>query len=157
MKKLLLCTVLLMPLTQSCIGPGNAPVKPFEEMSQTDYDKWKLYVELGVRIAAHRTVQQGIVTTEQLNSLATSIEIVVNEPVTTFGESVLEKALQNSGLSNDEIRLVVLIAENEIMSRGGYHVITDGGLIKLSPRTKEILLTVVSALKTPVSAPVTNG
>lgn len=140
----------------SSTSQGNGFVA-VEKLSEQDFNKWKLYVELGVKIGANRLLEEGVVKKDELTKIADSIDLVLTQPATSVGELLLSKALLNSGVSSDEIKLIVLIAESEIVNRNGYVYVNTDGIVNLTPRTRDLLMAVSHALRVAGKAPVTNA
>lgn len=133
--------------SMSCSGPGS--IKQIEEMSDLEYSKWSLYIQLGVKIGANRLVQEGVVTTSQLNVAAGVIEGIGGEPIAGGVKSLILPALQKAGFQNDEVEFILLVAEQELLARGALEWINpQTNVLELSPRTLEILKIVANSLRT---------
>lgn len=150
MNKILIACLLCMcivPATSSCTTTNG--VKPLEEMSELDYSKWKLYIQLGVKIGANRLLQEGVVTHDQLGIAAAAIDGIAGEPIAGGIKSLIVPALRKAGFANDEVEFILLVAEQELLARGALDWINpETNLFELSPRTKEVLAIVANALRT---------
>lgn len=136
--------LLLLPIISSaCITTEDGKVIALDSMSQADYDKWRLYVSLGVKIGTNRLVHDGVIDRAKLEQVADRIEETVKNPVLPGTKSLLRPILEDTGLLEDEITLVLLVAENEIIGSGGLNDYT----IVLSPRAKEVYLLIAGALR----------
>lgn len=134
--------------SSGCNGAG-VNIKPLEQMTELEYSKWKLYIQLGVKIGANRLIQEEITTREQLNIAATVIEGISSKPVTAGAKSLIIPALEDAGFNNDEVQLILLIAEQELLARGALDWINpETGLLELSPRTREVLSIIAGSLRT---------
>ena len=123
-------------------------IKPLEQMTELEYSKWKVYIQLGVKIGASHLLNKNIVTQEQLNIASTAIA-GINQPATDGAKSLIIPALRKAGFNNDEVEFIRLIAEQELLARGALDWINpETGTLELSPRTKEILQIVSDALRT---------
>jgi|APGre2960657404_1045060.scaffolds.fasta_scaffold07590_7 hypothetical protein len=142
----------------SCHSSANGNgLTAVEDLSENDFNKWKLYVELGVKIGANRLIEEQKVSREELTKVSDAMDLVLTQPATTVGQMLLQKALIDSGIHNDEIRLILAIAENEIISRSGYQYVNLDGIVNLTPRTRELLMAISFSLRTAGKAPVTSA
>lgn len=152
MKKLIAVLALVgvfMMGSTSCVTTSDGHVKTLEEMTQVEFDNFKLYVQLGVKIGANRLVQERVVTTEELGVAATIIDGIQSKPVTGGARAILVPALQQAGFYQDEVELILLIAENQLWSRGALDWLNpETGVIELSPRTREVISLIADALRT---------
>lgn len=145
---LMLCTALTCGVA-SCSTTGGNGVKPLEQMTELEYSKWKLYIQLGVKIGANRLLQEGIVKHEQLDIAAAAIDGIKGEPIAGGVKSLIVPALHNAGFSNDEVEFILLVAEQELLARGALDWLNpQTNVLELSPRTKEVLTLVANALRT---------
>ena len=146
---LALVGLLMIPAMSGCITTDNgAGVQAIEDMSELEFNKWNLYVTLGVKIAANRSLQEGLVTQEELNLAALGLELIGNQPVLDGTTSLIQSSLEDVGLNNDEIMLILLIAEQEILQRGGGDYIDPvTGQLAVSPRTEILLDNIAQALR----------
>jgi hypothetical protein len=132
----------------SCPSTGQgAGLTAIENLSEQDFNKWKLYVQLGVKIGANRLVEENKTSQEELVKIADCLDMILSQPLSVIGQNLLQKALQDSGIKNDELALILAIAENEILARSGYVYTTEDGLVNLTPRTRDLLLGVSNALR----------
>jgi hypothetical protein len=132
-----------------CVSSGGNSVKPLEQMTELEYSKWKLYIQLGVKIGANRLVEEGVVTTEQLGIAAAIIDGLRDQPVAGAGKSLIVPALQKAGFNNDEVEFILLVAEQELMARGALDWLNpETNILELSPRAKEVLALIADALRT---------
>jgi len=128
-------------------GGGNG-IQAIEQMSDLDFNKWKLYLQLGVKIGANRLIDEGAVSAEEVELTATVLETLRDQSVVPGGKSFIKDALEKSGLTNDEIELLLVIVEQELISRGALDWLDPTtGLVAWSPRTKDILTIVAQALR----------
>lgn len=127
---------------------GEQGIEALEGMTDLEFNKWKLYVSLGTKIGANRLLAEGLVTEEELDIAATAIETARDQSVVPGSTAIITPALQEAGLTNDEVQLLLLIVEQELMSRGALDWIDpETGLVAFSPRTKELLTAVADALR----------
>lgn len=135
-------------ISVACTTTGGNGVKPLEEMTELEYSKWKLYIQLGVKIGANRLLQEGIVSTGQLNVAAGAIEAIKGEPVVGGAKSLIIPALRNAGFNNDEVEFILLVAEQELLARGALEWLNpETNVFELSPRTQEVLDIIAAALR----------
>jgi hypothetical protein len=147
---LLMATIPVAMTATSCTSTsgGQQGVESIEDLSEEEYQRWKLYIDLGVKVGARRLLTEGAVTKKELKTAATAIRAVANGPVQAGTESILRSALEDAGFTNEEAMLIILIAENELKSRGALEGVLNGeGLVTLSPRTKEILNVIADSLE----------
>ena len=143
-----LAAVLSAGAVSGCLATGDGGIQAIEQMSDSDYAKWRLYVTLGVKIGANRLLGEGMVSVDELELIASTLEALRDQSFMQGGQSFILPALREAGLTNDEITLVMLILEQELLEHGALSWIdSDTGLIALSPRTKEVLTDVVVALR----------
>lgn len=139
------------PAISGCVttGDGDQGVKFIEEMSDAEYAKWQLYVSLGVKIGASRLLDEGAVSEEELDLAADAIELAKDSAIVAGATSLIGPALEDVGLTNDEITLVLLIAEQELLAHGALedYIDPETGLLALSPRTKEMLQIIADSLR----------
>lgn len=127
---------------------GEQGVEALESMSDAEFNKWQLYITLGTKIGANQLLEGDLVTEEELAIAATTIETVRDQSVVPGATSFIVPALQDAGLNNDEIELLMLIVEQELLARGALDwVDPDTGVVDFSPRTQEILTSVANALR----------
>lgn len=133
----------------SCIAcQSNGSIKPLEEMTELEYSKWKLYIQLGVKIGANRLLKEQVVTTGELGTAAAVIDGIKGEPVTGGIKSLIMPALAKAGFQNDEVEFVLLIAEQELLARGALDWINpETNVLELSPRTVEVLGIISASLR----------
>lgn len=146
---LMLCLCLAGGFVASSGCTTTNGVKPLEEMTELEYSKWKLYIQLGVKIGANRLLQEGIVTQDQLGVAAAAIDGIQGEPVAGGVKSLIVPALRKAGFANDEVEFILLVAEQELLARGALDWLNpETNVLELSPRTKEVLAIVANALRT---------
>ena len=126
---------------------GEQGIEALEGMSEYQYGKWKLYIQLGVKIGANELLEDEIVTEEELDLAASALEMIMSQPVTVGATTLVGPALEEVGLNSDEIELLLLIVEQELLSRGAMDWMSSNGTVALSPRTVEILTLVADALR----------
>ena len=146
---LMAATVLAFCGTAACTSTGNGHgVKPLETMTELEYSKWKLYIQLGVKIGANRLLVEKVVTADDLGKAADVIDAIRDETLVPGVQSLIMPALQHIGLKNDELQLVLLVAEQELIARGALEWVNPlNNMLELSPRTKEMLGVIASALR----------
>jgi hypothetical protein len=130
----------------SCVSTGENEhgVVVIEEMSDQDFNKWKLYLQLGVKIGMNRLIVNETISVEDAELVAETLKDVATNPVIGGVENLLTEALKNNGFTNDEALLVILIVEQEILARNGFDLGIGG---TLSPRTQDLLLTISNAVR----------
>lgn len=130
-------------------GSGEQSIEALEAMTDLEFNKWKLYVQLGVKIGANRLLAEEIATESELELAATVLETLRDQTIIPGTTSAISGALESAGLTNDEVQLLLLIVEQELVSRGALDWISpETGTIALSPRTKELLTVLAEALRT---------
>ena len=152
MKKVLLisaiCATLMLASLSCKTSDGQGGLQTIEQMAETDFNQWKLYIQLGVKIGANRLLQEEVVSREELATAATAIEAVRDQAIIPGATSFIIPALEKAGLTNDEIVLLLLVVEEELKERGALAWIDPlTGTIALSPRTKDLLTIVANALR----------
>jgi len=132
-----------------CVTTGDGQgIKALEEMSDLEYARWQLYITLGVKIAANRALTEDLVSASELNTAATALEILRDQTVVSGATSLILPALESAGLTSEEVQLLLLIVEQELLSRGALEWLDpETGIVALSPRTKEMLTRVADALR----------
>lgn len=148
---LVLMTALVLSVASmtACTSTGNGNgIRPLEQMSELEYSKWKLYIQLGVKIGATRALTEGVITRDQLDLAAVAIESIKGTPIEGGAKSLIMPALQKAGFTNDEVELVLLVAEQELIARGALNWINpQTNVLELSPRTQEMLTVIADALR----------
>jgi hypothetical protein len=145
--------LLCMPVISGCATTGDDQgIELIEDMSEAEYAKWQLYVSLGTKIGASRLLEEGIVTATELELAADVIDALQDSVVSAGATSFIVPALQKAGLTSDEIQFVLLVAEQELLSRGALAGVVDPltGTVSLSPRTKEMLHIIAESLRSAV-------
>jgi len=123
-------------------------IEAIEQMSELDYNRWSLYVQLGVKIGANRLLEEGVVTEDELEITAVALETIRDQDFVPAGSSLVQTALQDVGLTSDEIELLLLIVEQELTARGALDWVNpDTGMVELSDRTEALLTMVADALR----------
>lgn len=129
-------------------GDGEQGIEALESMTDLEFNKLTLYVTLGTKIAANRALAEGAVTEEELDLAATALETVRDSSVVPGATSIITPALEEAGLTNDEVQLLLLIVEQELLSRGALEWLDPAtGLVAFSPRTKSLLTSVADSLR----------
>jgi hypothetical protein len=156
-KRLLLATMALLVLAGgtisgsgcSAVGPnGQQGVETLEQMTDTEFARWKLYITLGVKIGANRLLAEDIVTEEELDLAASVLESVRDQSITPGATALIGPALEDSGLSNDEIQILLMGVEDALRSQGAFDWLDpETGIVALSPRSKELLTGVIESLR----------
>lgn len=153
-KKIIAPVILMLALfggaISGCVATqdGEQGVEALESMTDLEFNKWKLYVTLGTKIGANRLLAEDVTTETELNLAATALETVRDQSVVPGATSLIVPALQEAGLTNDEVQLLLLIVEQELLQRGALDWIDPNtGVVALSPRTKELLTAVADSLR----------
>jgi len=133
----------------ACVTTGDGQgIEAVEQMNDLDFSRWQLYIQLGVKIAANRALEEGLVTEEELDLAATALETATTQSLAPGTGTLIGPLLSDSGLNNDELTLILLIVENELLARGALDWINpDTGVMGLSPRTQIILNTAAGSLR----------
>jgi hypothetical protein len=127
---------------------GEQGIEALEGMSELEYSKWKLYIQLGVKVGGNLLLEEGAVTEEELDLAASALELVRDQSIITGTQGVIGPALEDVGLTSSEIHDLLSILELELASRGALSWINpETGLIKFSPRTQELLTAVADSLR----------
>ena len=130
---------------------GSQGVVAVEDMTELQFNKWKLYTTLGAKIGAERLLLEGFATEEELGLAAQAIEAVIQDsadPLVLSPDGIFGPVLADVGLTNSEIELVILIVEQELLSRGALgQVDPTTGIINMSDRTKELLGALANSLR----------
>jgi hypothetical protein len=123
-------------------------VKPLEEMTELEYSKWKLYIQLGVKIGANRLLEENLVSQNELTVAAGAIDALQDQPILGGATSLIIPALRNAGFNNDEVEFILLVAEQELLARCALEWLNpETHVFELSPRTKEVLDIIANALR----------
>lgn len=141
--------VLTAGAVTGCITTGDGQgVEALENMSELEYANWKLYISLGVSVASNRALAANLVSQADLDLAASALDLLRDQNITAGATSLIGPALEEVGLTNDEVALLLLIVEKELLERGALEwrdPVT--GAVALSPRTKEILTIVAASLR----------
>jgi len=152
MKKLLLVALLFCGTVGgvgSCVSTNNGPaIVNIDAMPDVEYNRWKLYIQLGVKIGANRLLQEKVVTEAELKSAATVIDTLRDQTLIPGASHYIADALQKAGFTNDEAVFLLLVVEGELEARGAFKWVNPvTQVLELSPRTKDLLTTVSGALR----------
>lgn len=133
----------------SCTSTENGKsIQGLEEMTDVDFNKWKLYLQLGTQIGANRLLKSGAVSESDLEIAATALETLRDQDVVPGVESGITTALEDAGLTNEEVKLLLLIVEQELLARGALDWINpDTQMVELSPRTQDLLTLIAKSLR----------
>ena len=130
------------------MGEGEQGIEALEQMSDLEYSKWQLYITLGVKIASNRALAEGVVSADELDLAATALETLQVQTIMPGATSLILPALEDVGLTSEEVQLLLLIVEQELLARGALEWLDpQTGLVAISPRTKEMLGVVAGALR----------
>lgn len=156
-KKLIMPAVLAVVLgigvatgsLSGCVATGNGQgVEALESMSETEFAKWRLYISLTTKIASSRLISNGLVKAEDVALAAEALKLLREQPIVEGGTSLIKPVLEDVGLGGSEIELLLLVVEQELLSRGALDYIDpETGLVALSPRTKDVLAVVENSLR----------
>lgn len=145
-----LAVLLGMGSLSGCVSTddGTQGIETIESMSDVQFAELQNYLTLGLKITARRLLDDGAIELDELSMTATALETVRDKPVVKGATSLLVPALQESGLHSDEIELLVLVIEQELLSRGPFELsVAADGTFNLSPRTQALLTSVANALR----------
>lgn len=154
LRKLLIIGLIALPVVPVALSgctttqDGEHGLKRLEEMSQSEYDRLKLYSTLGVKIAANRLVQEGVVSAEELLAAATALEAIKTTPVLGGPELFISDLLTNSGLTSTEAQALLELVVFELRDRGVLDVLNLDGTIQMAPRTSDFVDALIAAVKT---------
>jgi len=142
----LLSLFIVTASTSGCVSTSDGKaIVGIEEMSDLEYNKWRLYLQLGVKIGASRLAQEGMVDQAELDLAAGILDALREQNIVTGGESFIQLALVDAGFTNDEVAFLLLVVEQEIIARTSFDPTT--GMVVLSERTKELLQIVANSLR----------
>lgn len=130
---------------------GEQGLETLENMSEADYNRLKLYSTLGVKIAAHRLVEEGTVSADDLTLAADVLDAVKSTPITGGAELLVEQLLADSGLTSTEIEALIQIVAFELQARGVFDNLDEDGLIRLTPRTEDFVDSLIGAVRSAAS------
>ena len=152
-----LALVLGIGAISGCVSTGEGQgIEMLEEMTDLEYSKWKMYLQLGVKIGANRLLEEGLVTAEDLELAAVALETLRDQNFMPGVESAVSQALADAGMTNDEVTFLLVVMEQELKARGALDWINpETGILELSPRTKELLTVIANALR--AAGTVTSG
>jgi hypothetical protein len=137
-------------ISGGCLTSGGGHgVEALEQMSPAEFENWKLFITLGVKVGARRLLDEGVVSLTDLETAAEVFDGVATSEILPGATSILEGPLEEAGFTNDEAKLVLLIVERELLSRGGLNGVLDPetGLLHLAPRTQEVLKLTATSLR----------
>lgn len=139
---------------------GGQGIVLLENMSEPQFNKWRLYIGLSTKVIASRLVDERLVSQEELALAARALELVRDGsvPPDLSTSSLLRPALEQVGLKDSEIELALLVIEQEILQRGVVPFLDPAtGLYTLSPRTKTILGEMINSLNAAAVSPATSA
>lgn len=131
-----------------CVSTGSGQgIVALESMSEQDFSKWRLYISLSTKIAASRLIANNLVSADDVNKAVSALTLLRDQPIVEGATSFIKPVLEQVGLAGSEIELLLLVVEQELLSRGALDYIDpQTGLVSLSPRTKDVLTVVVNSL-----------
>lgn len=123
-------------------------IESIEAMTEADYQRFMLYLELGVKIAASRALEEGVVTEQELRDTSDALLLITHaDTLPVAGGGIFATALKELGVSNDEVLLILDIVKLELQQRGGMDFVDPvTGEIDLTPRTELLLLMLAETL-----------
>jgi hypothetical protein len=132
-----------------CVSTSTGQgIEAIETMTDADYQRFVLYLQLGIKISANRALAEELVTVEDLELAAEALVLIRDGSVVSVaGEGLIAAGLTEVGLTNDEIFLLLEILELELQQRGGLDL-TDPvtGQIMLTSRTEDLLTIIADTL-----------
>lgn len=153
LRKLMIIGLIALPVVPVALSGctttsgGEHGLKRLEEMSESDYQRLKLYSTLGVKIAANRLVQEGVVSAEELQAAATALAAIKTTPVLGGAELFVSDLLANSGLNSTEAEALLQIVVFELRDRGVLDVLNPDGTVQMAPRTQDFVDSLIEAVK----------
>jgi hypothetical protein len=126
---------------------GERGLESLETMSEVDFRRFKLYSTLGVKVAAHRLVEEEVVTAADLAAAADVLESLEETPVTGGAELLVEDLLTESGLTSSEVRAILELVVFELQAAGLFDQVGLDGTLELGPRTKELVDALIAAVR----------
>jgi hypothetical protein len=154
LRNLLLVGLIAIPVVPIALSgctttsEGEHGFKRLEDMSEADYQRLKLYSTLGVKITANRLVQEGVVSAEELQTVATALAAIKTTPITGGAELFISDLLAKSGLTTVESQSLLELVVFELQARGVLSYLNDTGTIALTPRTENFIDALIDAVKT---------
>jgi len=132
-----------------CIGTEEGQsIEALEEMTDLEYSRWKLYLQLGVKIGANRLLEEQLVTADDLELAAVALETLRDQDFMPGTQSLIRDALADAGMTSDEIAFLLVIVEQELIARGALDWINpETNVVELSPRTEELLTVIANSLR----------
>lgn len=155
-----LLALLAIPAMSGCVLTGTGQgIENIEEMEEADYQRFRMYLRLSVKILAERLLVEEVVTSDELDNVATVIALAGHAPITGAIDSLIADTLTDSGFTGSEIMLIAVLIDDQLFGEGrfGTFVSPDGTLF-LSDRTAELLLDVgISIAEVSVGKSVTDA
>jgi len=127
-------------------------LESLEEMSELEYARMSQYTYLGTKIGAARLLEGGQIDAETLDAVADVLEGITTTPVLDFASGFITDLISEQiDLTSDELMLLLIIVEQELLTRGGAtYIDEETGEVRLTERAEELLLLVANALRTAV-------
>jgi hypothetical protein len=155
MKKQLLAGALVLGgliVASGCLSTnadGEVVLESLEEMSELEFSRTSQYIYLGTKIGASRLIESGELSAGTAEAVADVLEGLIGEPVLEFaGGFITDLVAEQVELTGDELMLLLLIVEQELLTRGGATwVDEETGEVRLTERTEDVLLLVADALR----------
>ena len=144
-------------VSTSCVtGRDGQGIETLEQMTDVEFSQFQSYTRLSVKIGGNRLLEENLVTKAELEIAAFAIETLRDQTIDPGVSHFINEALAKAGLTNDEIELLLLIVQQELESRGAFKWLNPTtGVIELSLRTKQLLTTVSTALRSVGNEPIT--
>lgn len=131
-------------MINGCIMSPEGDVVAVEDMSETEFQNWQLMTVLGVKIGANRLLMEGVIKESDLDGMADVLEAASEATFAEGATSIFKDTLAEAGFTSDEVTLLLLVAEQQLIARGGLSL--DDAL-QLSPRTKDTLVKLAEGLR----------
>ena len=133
---------------------GEQGIEYIEDMTDVEFNRFMVRASLGLQLGVELYLDSNPDDLQHILDIADLLEDVATRPISDLTSDVLTDAVGESGLTETQATLAVLLLEDLLREVGGLDpVMNADGTFSLSPRTQTLLVTVATALRTgePVS------
>lgn len=151
MKRTILAALALVALAGAVVIGGNgcaSTEQRLNEMTETQYQTWVQVTTLASKVTARRLVEEEVIDADDLDLLAGVAEAAATGNFTEPASDLLGPLLEEQGIYQEEIQLVLLLVQQAIQDRGGFDFVTnEDGTYSVGPRTAGLLNAAAAGLR----------
>lgn len=151
MKYKILAVLLVLAGISALVACPSIPIKPIEEMSDSDFEMLKMATSLVTKIAVRAPIQSDKLSISEAIAIADTIDVVVENPLLIVGSNFLTQELKKAGVTNADALDALALVELFILSK----VPAANLAMPLTPRTQALVMAVASGIRAATYSPAT--